>query len=523
MGHRPQGYRNPPSVPLTAQSEGIATPPAVPSPRLGSFSRSEPWRDHESGHRPLTRAGSLPEVPGAAFVDLDRTLLRRASGPVLNAALVAEGIVPEDRHVPGDRLLYAVYDRFGENPLAMGMARAAALLAKGWKQEDVLRAGRRAVGGLIGLVAPFAPRVLAELRSEGLPIILTTTTPVDMIGPFAEAMGFDGVVATRYEVVDGRYTGRIEDGFVWGIGKLRAARRWASEHDVDLGASHAYSDSVFDVPLLSSVGNPHAVNPDPSLTVLATVRRWPVEHWDRTPGVPSVLGLEPYHLIRPVVRPELFPYARFDLGPLDAIPRTGPVIVASNHRSYFDVAALALVAARLDRPVRFLAKRELFDLPVLGWVGRMLGGIPVDRADHPAAALEEAERALAAGELVIVLPQGTIPRGEAFFDPVLHGKTGTARLAAASGAPVVPLGLSGTERVWPRSARLPNVTELRHPPLVRVRVGPPVSLGLVDAVADTESIMAAIAALLPPPAEAVGHPSAEELARTYPPGRARTT
>ena len=194
------------------------------------------------------------------------------------------------------------------------------------------------------------------------------------------------------------------------------------------------------------------------------------------------------------------------------------MLLAANHRSYFDVAALALVVARLGRPARFLGKRELFDAPVVGWMARSLGGIPVDRGSGSGAPLVEAERALRAGELVVVLPQGTIPRGPAFFDPVLHGRTGTARLAAATGAPVVPIGLWGTDRVWPRSARLPDLCALGHPPTVTVRIGQPVELGLRNPVADTAAVMTAIAGLLPA-VERTAAPGAEELARTYPPGR----
>jgi putative phosphoserine phosphatase/1-acylglycerol-3-phosphate O-acyltransferase len=455
---------------------------------------------------------------GAVFVDLDRTLLRRASGRALNDALVAEGVVSAGRSLPGDGLFYAFYDRFGENLLAMSLARAAALVARGWQQDQVRAAAELAVPTLMELVAPFAPGRLHAFRNDGHQLVLATTTPVDMVTPFAEALGFDAVVATEYEVRDGRYTGRLVDGFVWGIGKLNAVRRWAKENRVDLDNCHACSDSAFDVPLLSSVGHPHAVNPDATLTALAMMRRWPIEYWDRPAGVPSVVGLEPYHLLRPFVRPESFPYARFEVHGLQHIPQRGPALVASNHRSYFDVAALALVAARIGRPVRFLAKRELFDVPVLGWVARAIGGIPVDRGSGSGQPLREAEAALRAGEIVIVLPEGTIPRGEAFFDPVLKGKTGTARLAASTGAPVVPVGLWGTERVWPRSSRMPNVTQVRHPPLVTVRAGPPVSLGLTDAVEDTATLMKAIGALLPDEAREPHAPTAEELARTYPPG-----
>ncbi|MHB8219084.1 MAG: HAD-IB family hydrolase [Acidimicrobiales bacterium] len=456
---------------------------------------------------------------GTVFVDLDRTLLRRASGQVLHSALVAEGVVAPGRALPGDRAFYALYNRFGENLFAMALARSAALMARGWSQQDVRRAGRRAVEELAGLVAPFAPGVLASFRREGHRIVLSTTTPVDMITPFAEAWGFDGVVATVYEVADGRYTGRLEGGFVWGVGKLSAVRRWAHDHDEDLASCHACSDSFFDIPLLASVGSPHAVNPDPSLKTVATLRRWPIEYWDRPPGVPSIVGLEPYHLVRPFVRPEMFPYARFDIEGVETIPRHGPALLAANHRSYFDVAALAVVAARLGRPVRFLAKRELFHAPVLGWVARSMGGIPVDRGSGSDRPLRQAEAALRAGEVVIVLPEGTIPRGEAFFDPLLRGKTGTVRLAAATGAPVFPIGLWGTERVWPRSSRLPLVSEVIHPPGVQVRIGMPVALDGHDAVADTTALMGAIADLLPAESRERREPSPHELARTFPHGQ----
>jgi putative phosphoserine phosphatase/1-acylglycerol-3-phosphate O-acyltransferase len=348
-------------------------------------------------------------------------------------------------------------------------------------------------------------------------MVLATTTPVDMIAPFAEAMGFDAVIATTYETRDGRYTGRLYEGFVWGTGKLKAVRAWAEGQGIDLDDCHACSDSVFDTPLLASVGSPHAVNPDPSLTVIATVRRWPIEYWDRPPGVPSVLGLEPYHLLRPFVRPSSFPYARFDLTGVEHIPAKGPVLLAANHRSYFDVAALALVAARLGRPVRFLGKKEIFDAPVVGTIARAIGGISVDRGSGSDRPLRAAEAALRAGEVVIVLPQGTIPRGEAFFDPILKGKTGTARLAAATGAVVVPIGLWGTEKVWARSARTPDFTLVRRPPRVTIRVGLPLELSGTDAKGDTAAIMAAISTLLPEESWVRHEPTAEELARTKPP------
>ena len=107
----------------------------------------------------------------------------------------------------------------------MGLVRAAARVARGWRQDQVQAAGRRAVSALSEMVAPFAPQRLAAFRAEGHRLVLSTTTPADMIAPFAEAIGFDDLIATAYETKDGRYTGRLYEGFVWGTGKLRAVRR----------------------------------------------------------------------------------------------------------------------------------------------------------------------------------------------------------------------------------------------------------------------------------------------------------
>jgi putative phosphoserine phosphatase/1-acylglycerol-3-phosphate O-acyltransferase len=453
---------------------------------------------------------------GAVFVDLDRTLLREASGPVLSQALVAEGVIGEGQHLPGQRLLYSFYNRFGESAPFIGLARVAARAMQNRSADATRRAGKQAVGQLLDLVQPWALEALATYRAQGLPLVLATTSPLDLVVPLAEALGFDATIATHYEEAEGRYTGRLVGGFIWGTGKRHAVRQWAEAHGVDLSASHAYSDSVYDLPLLTAVGHPHPLNADPRLALVAVARRWPLEYWDRPPGVPSLLGLEPYHLARLLFRPEAFPYARFDIDGVDHIPRKGPVLLAANHRSYFDVAAIGLVAARLNRPVRFLAKQEIFDAPVVGSLARALGGIAVDRGSGSAHPMEQASAALRAGEVVIVLPQGTIPRGDAFFDPVLSGKTGTARLATETGASLLPIGLWGTDQVWARSSRVPNMTALGHPPLVTVRVGAPVEIGHRDAVADTETLMTAISGLLPEESRIQRIPTSEELARTQP-------
>ncbi len=471
----------------------------------------------ESARRDGERSSPATSGRSAVFVDLDRTLLRGASGPVIDRALREEGLLDGRPRLPGGPLFYGLYDVLGETLPMMALVRGAAHFVSGWPESAFRRAGARAAPILLEMVQPFARAALEEHRREGRLIVLATTTPADLVRPLVDALGFDDLIATRYARAGGTLSGGIDGDFVWGPGKLSAVRCFARSASVDLKTSHAYSDSVFDVPLLRSVGHPHALKPDARLFVLARALRWPVEYWDRPPGVPKFAGVEPYHLLRMVVRPEAFPYARFDISGVERITASGPVLIAANHRSYFDVVALALVAARLGRPVRFLAKRELFDAPVIGQVARALGGIPVDRGSGSDRPLREATRALRAGEVVVILPQGTIPRGPAFFDTQLRGRTGAARLARETGVPVVPVGIWGTERVWPRSARVPNMANLAHPPKVRVRIGRSLDISGSDAHDETERLMSAISALLPKEARKRHEPTAEELRRSYPP------
>ena len=456
----------------------------------------------------------------AAFFDLDRTLLRGASGPVISEALRAKGVL-SDRGIPGEGLIYRVFDLVGETRASMMLTRQAARFAKGWSRDRVRAAGEMAAEQLAGAVQPFARPVIDDHHTAGRPLVLATTTPDDMIRPLADRLGFDDIVATRYGVDgDGRYDGTIDGEFVWGKGKLRAVRAWADDHLVDLDKSWAYSDSYYDAALLGAVGQPVAVNPDPRMMGLALLRRWPVVHFDVPAGVPKipVLGVEPQRLVQALVRPELLPWVRFDIEGVDRIPASGPAILVANHRSYFDPMALGTALARRGRAVRFLGKREVFDAPIVGSLVRAMGGIRVERSTGSDQPLVEAAAALASGELVAILPQGTIPRGPAFFDPQLEGRWGAARLAVQAKVPVVPIGLWGTERVWPRSERIPRVLNLTHPPTVTVRVGEPVDLKYRSPQADTKRIMAAIVELLPPEARQRREPTREELAHTYPPG-----
>jgi len=170
------------------------------------------------------------------------------------------------------------------------------------------------------------------------------------------------------------------------------------------------------------------------------------------------------------------------------VPTYGPVLLASNHVSYLDPLVLGYLADRRHRRIRFLAKAELFDKRGLGWGLRQLRQIPVHRNTPDAAAsLDVAITALRAGECVAVFPEGTISLD---LEP-MPGRTGTARLAAATGVPVTPVGLWGAQRILCKGRK----PRWRRGIAQTVVVGDPVRVQPAEDVYDaTDRVMTAIAA-----------------------------
>ena len=450
-----------------------------------------------------------------AIFDLDRTLIAGPSGPVIQRHLADAGVTQAP--AAGVDALYKLYELVGENALSMQAARYAVRGAKGWSVPEVAKAAEGAADELVELVLPYARQLIAEHQEAGRLAVMATTSPRCFVEPLANRLGLDHVFATEWATDGEVYSGRLAGRFLWGRNKMIEIKKWAKEHGADLGASYGYSDSVYDVPMLRTVGHPVAVNPDPQLEVVARLNQWPVRHFDVPPGVVKIAGRELQDWLRPLNRPELTSFARFDIQGTDNIPSEGGAIVVFNHRSYFDSSAVNFTLAKTNRPARFLGKKEVFDAPIVGQLSSMMGGIRVDRGTGSDEPLERAIQALEAGEMVSLAPQGTIPRGPAFFETELKGRWGAARLAHATKAPVIPIGIWGTEQVWPRNQRLPNMF-VAEPPLITVRVGTPVDLRYRSLDADTKRIMSALVELLPPEARIERTPTEEELARTYPPG-----
>jgi 1-acyl-sn-glycerol-3-phosphate acyltransferase len=204
-----------------------------------------------------------------------------------------------------------------------------------------------------------------------------------------------------------------------------------------------------------------------------------------------------YGVLHTVVPPLAKAVWRPTVTGLENVPRNGPVILASNHLSFADSLVIPIVA---PRKVVFLAKSDYFTgTGIKGRAQRAwfegMGMLPVDRDDTKAAlaTLDTALDVLGRGEAFGIYPEGTRSRDGRLY----RGRTGVAHLALTAGAPVVPVGLTGTERLQPVGSRLPRVVP------VTVRFGEPIEVaGRYDGVPSgrarrevTDRIMAAIQAL----------------------------
>jgi HAD superfamily hydrolase (TIGR01490 family) len=213
-------------------------------------------------------------VGGAAFFDLDRTLLRRSSALALAGSFRERGLI-------------------GRGQLAKAAAWQLLFVARGAGAETVRKASEDGMMILRGhpvdavreLVAHAMEPVLKPLvyrepldlvarhGAAGEPVYIVSATLQEIVDELARELGFDGALGSTCEIEDGVYTGRSLRP-CHGEAKAAAVRELAEREGIDLAASTAYSDSHTDVPFLEAVGRPVAVNPDRRLRAIAAERGW---------------------------------------------------------------------------------------------------------------------------------------------------------------------------------------------------------------------------------------------------------
>jgi 1-acyl-sn-glycerol-3-phosphate acyltransferase len=152
------------------------------------------------------------------------------------------------------------------------------------------------------------------------------------------------------------------------------------------------------------------------------------------------------------VRPPFQLWFNWRYDGLERVAPEGPLIVVGNHLSYLDPFAHALFIIHAERRPRFLAKQELFEVPVVGTALRGAGQIPVRRGRGDQSSLDDAAEALGRGEIVVVYPEGTTTTTNVDFSPG-RGKTGAVRLSLMTGVPILPVATWGGQYVWRRSGR----------------------------------------------------------------------
>ena len=218
----------------------------------------------------------------AAFFDLDRTIISRSSSFALTRPMYEAGMVTRGTVLRG---AYAqlVFRLLGsDDPRRMDRAKDALLaLTKGWDQAKVESLVRDVVARTLDpFVYQEALDLIAEHGAAGRQVFVVSSAPVEVVRPLAEHFGATRVIATRAEVVDGKYTGRLSF-YCYGAGKAAAMRLLAERDGLDLSGSYAYSDSDSDLPMLEAVGNPVAVNPSRALRNVAEDNGWPILDFDK--------------------------------------------------------------------------------------------------------------------------------------------------------------------------------------------------------------------------------------------------
>jgi HAD superfamily hydrolase (TIGR01490 family) len=249
-----------------------------------------------------------PPRRGAAFFDVDRTLLRGSSLLHVARPMRREGLL-STRAMLHSLVVQARFSLAGFNEVQIHDAvRGAGDIVAGVDVERLIRFARHVMPLYVApLVFDEALRRISWHRGRGDLVFLVSSSPVAFIAVLGEVLGVDGVTATEAEVRDGRYTGRILR-LCHGEGKAEAVREAAEANHIDLAVSYAYGDSfASDLRMLEAVGHPVCVNGDRLLTAHARQLGWPVERFEHIGGGAAATSLRrlPRRVVtmsRPAVR-----------------------------------------------------------------------------------------------------------------------------------------------------------------------------------------------------------------------------
>jgi HAD superfamily hydrolase (TIGR01490 family) len=220
-------------------------------------------------------------VRGAAFFDLDRTLLSRSSSLALAGQFRRRGLIGRTQLAKA-AVAQLVFTRFGAGQRRVGQTAASAMSVLRGVPAEVMRelAAEAWEPVLRPLVHRDAVDLAAAHAARGELVYVVSAALQEVVEQIVQQLGFDGALASQAEVEDGVYTGRLVRR-LYGVEKAAALEELARAEQLELPGSTAYSDSYSDIPFLEAVGHPIAVNPDRALRRTARERGWPVLRWSR--------------------------------------------------------------------------------------------------------------------------------------------------------------------------------------------------------------------------------------------------
>jgi HAD superfamily hydrolase (TIGR01490 family) len=218
---------------------------------------------------------------GAAFFDLDKTLMAGSSGIFFARAAYETGMISRGRLARDAyenlrfRLLGSTDDR------ADDVRRRVGEMIAGVRVRDLQRLSPRVLSGVLPRLYPQMLERAYAHQDSGLPVYILTAASQEMADLLANVLAFDGGLGSRSEIVDGRYTGRPAGPFNYREGKVLSMQELATREQIELDASYAYSDSESDLPMLRAVRHAVVVNPDAELRRIALEEGWEVVELDR--------------------------------------------------------------------------------------------------------------------------------------------------------------------------------------------------------------------------------------------------
>jgi HAD superfamily hydrolase (TIGR01490 family) len=222
-----------------------------------------------------------PDEKGAAFFDLDRTLMAGSSAFQFGRAAYRAGLATR-RQLASDAWENVLFRLRGSTDSGTDALRErVGRMLEGVRVRELQRLAPDVLAGVLPRLYPQMLEIAYEHQDAGRPIFICTAAAQEMAELMAIVLTFDGAVGSVSEVVDGHYTGRAGGPFTYREGKAEAIRDLAEREGIDLTESWAYSDSESDLPMLRLVGHPVAVNPDAELGRVARMEGWELLRFER--------------------------------------------------------------------------------------------------------------------------------------------------------------------------------------------------------------------------------------------------